>query len=764
MEMCPSGQQLNTRMAGIRYLNTKTYTTACGKSGISEAACGNTSGPPSLMGSEPSEAAHSPLSHSAAASFSSDPLSNMATASRPQPVDGPLTQSASFLVLSVSNAPDALQTIRRTLTGLESLSKNVSVRDPSSAFSCTVGIGSEVWDGLTRRRRPVELRPFREVRGTVHTAVSTPGDLLFHIRSERRDICFEFERQLLQKLGDAVAVVDETVGFRYFDFRDLLGFVDGTANPVGPAVPASVLVADEDASVAGGSYVVVQKYLHKLDAWRCLSTEKQEAIVGRTKLDNVELDDAESGQRSHKTLATITGEEDVEHDIVRDNMPFGSPGSGEYGTYFVGYTRRLWVIERMLQRMFVGDPPGLHDRILDFSTPITGTDAHSYDSVAREAEGRELAELINTINTRALEAQASDFRQGVPCSVPPLQYDRATRSSVMGGMNYHVDVRFDDGITWIACIRRFNATSPPPALRDYIVRSEVATLKFLERTDVPAPRVYDFALECPGNPRKKVMSQLADVFVELHKHPFELLGSLDSPGGSHVGAFARESLADFVQSQLRTAGPFSSLEDYHTSSIRLILDLIVREEMYSLQAVDAYLIHRYLLDIVPRVLPSAYHGQNRFYLKHADDKGDHILVDDDFNITGIIDWEWAHTASPAHAFNSPIGFLPVGDFYRGSNSLGDDEVIFARLLEDKGHRDLAQFVWNGRLQHRFAFCCGYNLVDWDGFLGLFRGLRDNVGADEGLEWTEWKATALQRYKDDAGLQRVLAKQTAAVVD
>ncbi|KAK7413994.1 hypothetical protein QQX98_007105 [Neonectria punicea] len=571
-------------------------------------------------------------------------MSNMATASRPQPVDGPLTQSASFLVLSVSNAPDALQTVRRTLAGLESLSKNVSMRDPSSAFSCTVGIGSGVWDGLTRRRRPVELRPFREVRGAAHTAVSTPGDLLFHIRSERRDICFEFERQLLQKLDDAVAVVDETVGFRYFDFRDLLGFVDGTANPVGPAVPASVLVADEDASVAGGSYVVVQKYLLKLDAWRCLSTEKQEAIVGRTKLDNVELDDAESGQRSHKTLATITDEQDIEHDIVRDNMPFGSPGSGEYGTYFIGYTRRLWVIEKMLQRMF-------------------------------------------------------------------------------------------------------NATSPPPALRDYIVQNEIATLKFLERIGVPTPKVYDFALECPGNPvgvgfilmeklpgrslrwsvatsqqRKNVMSQLADVFVELHKYPFDLLGSLDSPGGSHVGAFARESLADFVQSQLRTAGPFSSLEDYHTPSIRLILDPIVREEMYSLRAVDAYLIHRYVLDIVPRVLPPVYHGQNRFYLKHADDKGEHILVDDDFNITGIIDWEWAHTASPAHASNSPIGFLPVGDFYRGSNSLSDDEVVFARLLEDKGHGDLAQFVWNGRLQHRFAFCCGYDLADWDGFLGLFRGL------------------------------------------
>ncbi|EEU37153.1 uncharacterized protein NECHADRAFT_37196 [Fusarium vanettenii 77-13-4] len=355
-------------------------------------------------------------------------------------------------------------------------------------------------------------------------------------------------------------------------------------------------------------------------------------------------------------------------------------------------------------------------------------------------------------------------------------------------MNYHIQVRFDDGITWIARIRRFNATSPPAALRDYIIQSEVATLRFLEQTAVPAPKVYDFALEHPSNPvgvgfilmdklpgrslrwsiatqeqRNKVMDQLADTFIELHKSPFDLLGSLDSPGESHVGAFARESLTNLVDSEMRAIGPFSSLQEYHIASIQLILDLIIQEEMYSQQAVDAYLIHRYLLDLVPRVLPSAF-DDNKFYLKHGDDKGDHILVDESFNITGIIDWEWAHTASPAHAFNSPIGFLPVADFYRGENNLGSDEVIFARLLEEKGHQDLARFVRNGRLQHRFAFCCGYDLADWDGFLGLFRGLRDAVDVDGGLEWSEWKAVALQRYQNDPGLQLLLARHNDSQID
>ncbi|KAJ5605497.1 hypothetical protein N7510_008278 [Penicillium lagena] len=285
----------------------------------------------------------------------------------PQRVDGPLTRSATFLVLSVTRKPDAIQSVQSTLAGLDSLAKNVSIRDLDAKFTCTVGIGSEIWDQLTGRPRPAELHPFREFKGKTHTAVSTPGDLLFHIRSDRRDLCFEFERQLLDQLGAAVTVVDETVGFRYFDVRDLLGFVDGTANPVGPAVPSSVLVAEEDTSAQGGATLLYRR-------WKNLSSEQQEKIIGRTKLENIELDDAEEGQQqSHKTLSTIEDENGGEHSILRDNMPFGSPGEGEFGTYFIGYTRRLWVIEKMLERMFVGNPPGLHDRILDFSKPLTGT-------------------------------------------------------------------------------------------------------------------------------------------------------------------------------------------------------------------------------------------------------------------------------------------------------------------------------------------------------------------------------------------------------
>ncbi|MDL9981301.1 Dyp-type peroxidase [Microbacterium sp. ASV49] len=286
----------------------------------------------------------------------------------PQAIDAPLTRSAVFLVVTVADAA----TVRAVLGDLDGLVKTVSFRDLRESLVCIAAIGARVWADVMGTPPPAELHAFQTVVGETHTAPGTDGDLLFHIRADSADLCFEFERLLLASLGDAVTVVDETVGFRYFDARDLLGFVDGTANPVGRALPQVTIVGDEDAAHAGGAYVVTQKYLHDLDAWQAMSTEDQQAVIGRTKIDNVELPDAESGQKSHKTLNTI--EDDAgEHDILRDNMPFGRPAAGEFGTYFIGYTRRLWVIERMLQRMFLGDPPGLHDRILDVSTPVTGT-------------------------------------------------------------------------------------------------------------------------------------------------------------------------------------------------------------------------------------------------------------------------------------------------------------------------------------------------------------------------------------------------------
>jgi putative iron-dependent peroxidase len=290
-----------------------------------------------------------------------------------QSIDAPLSQAAVFLVVTVASEQTALAKVCSTLDGLDDLVKTVGFRDLSARLSCIVGIGRDLWDRLHFDKRPQELRAFAPIKGAAQTAPSTPGDLFFHIRSERPDLCFEFERILLDVLGTKVTVVDEVSGFRYFDARDLLGFVDGTANPTGFDLPTSALVGDEDADFAGGSYVVIQKYLHDLSAWEQIPTPLQEEIIGRTKIDNIEIDDDNAPRKSHKSLATIVDTDGNEHDILRDNMPFGRPGQREFGTYFIGYSRYLWVIEKMLQRMYIGEPPGAYDRLLDFSTPHTGT-------------------------------------------------------------------------------------------------------------------------------------------------------------------------------------------------------------------------------------------------------------------------------------------------------------------------------------------------------------------------------------------------------
>jgi putative iron-dependent peroxidase len=290
-----------------------------------------------------------------------------------QSIEAPLSHAAIFLVLCVADGADALDKARSVLGGLDDLVKTVGFRDLSARLSCIAGIGSDLWDRLTPGAKPQELKPFTPIVGNPHHAPATPGDLLLHIRAERPDICFEFERILLQSFGQSVTMADEVTGFRYFDARDLLGFVDGTANPDGKDIADSALVGEEDAAFAGGSYVVVQKYLHNLDGWGRVPTPEQETIIGRTKIDNIELDDDDAPRKSHKSLATIVDSDGTERDILRDNMPFGRAGHGEYGTYFIGYSRRLWVIEKMLERMYVGDPVGSYDRLLDFSTPHTGT-------------------------------------------------------------------------------------------------------------------------------------------------------------------------------------------------------------------------------------------------------------------------------------------------------------------------------------------------------------------------------------------------------
>jgi porphyrinogen peroxidase len=291
-------------------------------------------------------------------------------APEPQPVLGSLTAAAIFLVVSVKAGGEPA--VRDLLPDLAGLSRSVGSRIPEGGLTCVAGLGSTAWDRLFSGPRPAELHPFRELAGAKYSAIATPGDLLFHLRARHMDLCFELATQIMDRLAGWVTIDDEVHGFRYFDERDLLGFVDGTENPGARTAVAAALVGADDPAFAGGSYVIVQKYLHDLRAWSALPVEEQERVIGRTKLSNIELPDGVKPANSHVALNTITGPDGAQRQIVRFNIAFGSAGRGEFGTYFISYAATPSVTEHMLANMFVGNPPDNYDRILDYSTAVTG--------------------------------------------------------------------------------------------------------------------------------------------------------------------------------------------------------------------------------------------------------------------------------------------------------------------------------------------------------------------------------------------------------
>ncbi|HWM83946.1 MAG TPA: Dyp-type peroxidase [Pseudolabrys sp.] len=287
-----------------------------------------------------------------------------------QSVASRLTRSAIFLVATINSGADAEETVRGLCADLSGLLRGVGFRDLEGQLSCVMGFGSEAWGRLFGAPRPKDLHTFREIRG-VHHAVSTPGDILFHIRAASMDLCFELATNIMARLAGAVATVDEVHGFKFFDDRDLIGFVDGTENPAGPAAEAATLIGEEDAAFSGGSYVIVQKYLHDLERWNGVPVEEQENIIGRHKLSDIEQSDSMKKPYAHNVLTSIE-ENGEELQILRDNMPFGEVGKSEFGTYFIGYARSPHRIEKMLENMFIGNPPGIYDRLLDFSRAVTG--------------------------------------------------------------------------------------------------------------------------------------------------------------------------------------------------------------------------------------------------------------------------------------------------------------------------------------------------------------------------------------------------------
>ncbi|WP_312525547.1 Dyp-type peroxidase [Paracoccus sp. (in: a-proteobacteria)] len=288
-----------------------------------------------------------------------------------QAIDAPLSSNATFVTLNLGPKSQDLQCFRDLCADLPGLIRSVGFRSAAADLSCNLGIGASLWPRLGMKATPAGLHPFREISG-VHHAPATDGDFFLHIRASRPDFCFALLSIIMSRLAGAVDVIDETVGFKFFDNRDLLGFVDGTENPNGAARGAAVFIGDEDPDFAGGSYVITQKYLHDLGKWEAMTVEAQSKVIGRHKLSDVEIPDDKKVTYAHNVLTSLTDDDGNAIEILRDNMPFGSAAEGEFGTYFIGYAREPGRIETMLDNMFLGKPAGNYDRILDVSRAVTG--------------------------------------------------------------------------------------------------------------------------------------------------------------------------------------------------------------------------------------------------------------------------------------------------------------------------------------------------------------------------------------------------------
>lgn len=292
----------------------------------------------------------------------------------PQDVTNMPGEHAIFMVFGLAGTEEAVEAVRELCANFAAIPRSMRARYPDTEPSCVVGFGADAWSRLfPEQPKPAELETFREIKGGKYTAVSTPGDLFFHIRAKRMAVCFEMAAQFSRILGGAVTPVDEVHGFRYFDGRAIIGFVDGTENPEYDERTASAVIDEQDPSFKGGSYVFVQKYLHDMGGWNALSTEEQEKAVGRKKFDDRELGDEEKPENAHNAVTNISDADGNELKIVRANMPFANHTRGEYGTYFIGYAATFSTTRKMLENMFIGEPVGNTDRLLDFSTAVTGT-------------------------------------------------------------------------------------------------------------------------------------------------------------------------------------------------------------------------------------------------------------------------------------------------------------------------------------------------------------------------------------------------------
>jgi putative iron-dependent peroxidase len=240
----------------------------------------------------------------------------------------------------------------------------------AGGVNLVLAFGPDLWRAMAPRDVPDGLAAFEPVgRPGGHHAPASQHDLWLWINGSSQDVVFEHTRAAAAAIETVARLANEQVAFVHRDSRDLTGFIDGTANPSLLEAPGAALVPDGQPG-AGGSHVMVIRWVHDLDAFEALPVEEQERVFGRSKADSTELADDVKPPTAHIARVEIEDAAGVELPIYRRSVPYGNVA--EHGLYFVAFSADRSRFDTMLGRMFGVSGDGRHDRLMDFSRPVSG--------------------------------------------------------------------------------------------------------------------------------------------------------------------------------------------------------------------------------------------------------------------------------------------------------------------------------------------------------------------------------------------------------
>ncbi|MCF8998513.1 Dyp-type peroxidase [Acinetobacter nectaris] len=275
---------------------------------------------------------------------------------------------ARFIVIRLKTL--SVDELKHQIKSLISERDRLIAQHPNDQIKIGIAFGPEMWTKLYDSS-PKNFKQLEAQQGNFEMPV-VPGDVFIHIASQRTDICFALSQVFFRGVDEKVEVLEERACFRYLDGRDLTGFIDGTENPQFKEDRAETTLLSEDNGIfADGTFIFAQRYVHDLEKWHKLKVDAQERVIGRTKLESIELDDDVKPENAHIARTVVEDEEGEELEILRHSLPYGD-GHGEQGLYFVAYTKELSRIDAMLKRMFGTSGDGIHDRLLHFVTPVDG--------------------------------------------------------------------------------------------------------------------------------------------------------------------------------------------------------------------------------------------------------------------------------------------------------------------------------------------------------------------------------------------------------